>query len=117
MLAKESMKSEAFITSSEIAWEKVDKGIERKILGYDDEVMMVCIRFEKGAIGNLHHHVHRQITYVQAGSFEVTINNNKKVLKQGDCFFVAPNLVHGVVALESGTLVDIFTPARQDFLK
>ena len=103
--------------SSEIEWEKVDQGVERKILGYDDEVMMVCVRFEKGAIGSLHHHVHRQITYVQAGSFEVTINDNKKVLQQGDCFFVAPDLVHGVVALEEGSLVDVFTPARQDFLK
>ena len=117
MLIKTTAKGEPFIVSSEIEWEKVDEGVERKILGYDDEVMMVCVRFEKGAIGSLHHHVHRQITYVQAGSFEVTINDNKKVLQQGDCFFVAPDLVHGVVALEEGSLVDVFTPARQDFLK
>jgi len=117
MLIKTTTKGEPFIVSSEIEWEKVDEGVERKILGYDDEVMMVCVRFEKGAIGSLHHHVHRQITYVQAGSFEVTINDNKKVLQQGDCFFVAPDLVHGVVALEEGSLVDVFTPARQDFLK
>ena len=117
MSTNTTTKGEPFIVSSEIEWEKVDKGVERKILGYDDEVMMVCVRFEKGAIGSLHHHVHRQITYVQAGSFEVTINNNKKVLTQGDCFFVAPDLVHGVVALEEGSLVDVFTPARQDFLK
>jgi quercetin dioxygenase-like cupin family protein len=78
--------------------------------------MMVCVRFEKGAIGTLHHHIHRQISYVESGSFEVTIDGNKKVLNQGDCFFVAPDLVHGVVALEAGTLIDIFAPARQDFL-
>jgi quercetin dioxygenase-like cupin family protein len=117
MLTKINAKGEPFIVSSEIEWEKVDKGVERKMLGYDEEVMMVIVRFEKGAIGSLHHHVHRQISYVQAGSFEVTINDNKKVLRQGDCFFVAPDLVHGVVALEEGSLVDIFTPARQDFLK
>jgi quercetin dioxygenase-like cupin family protein len=117
MLPVKSIKGEAFIVSSEIEWEEVDKGVERKMLGYDDEVMMVCVRFKKGAVGSLHYHVHRQITYVQAGSFEVTINDHKKVLGQGDCFFVAPDLVHGVVALEEGSLVDIFTPARQDFLK
>jgi quercetin dioxygenase-like cupin family protein len=117
MLTKKSLKGEPFIKSSEIEWEKVDNGVERKILGHDEEVMMVCVRFEKGAIGSLHHHVHRQITYVQAGSFEVTINDYKQVLKQGDCFFVAPDLVHGVLALEEGTLVDVFTPTRQDFLK
>lgn len=113
---KETHKGKAFIIENDIPWQTVDKGVERKILGYDDEVMMVVVRFEKGAVGSLHHHVHRQISYVASGSFEITIEGNKKVLNQGDCFFVAPDLVHGVEALESGTLVDIFTPARQDFL-
>lgn len=106
----------AFISSNEIPWESTDNGVERKILGYDDELMMVCVRFEKDAVGTLHHHVHRQVSYVQSGRFEVTIDGNKKILEQGDCFMVAPDLVHGVVALEGGTLVDIFTPARKDFL-
>jgi unsaturated pyranuronate lyase len=106
-----------FINSREISWEPVDTGVERKILGHDDNLMMVCVRFEKGAVGTLHHHVHRQISYVQKGSFEVSIDAKKKILQQGDCFFVAPNLEHGVVALEQGMLVDIFTPARKDFLK
>lgn len=116
MLLQDTIKSHVFITANDIAWESVSKGIERKILGYDNEVMMVCVRFQKGAIGSLHHHVHRQISYVESGIFEVTIDGCKKVLKKGDCFFVAPDLVHGVEALEEGTLVDIFTPARKDFL-
>jgi len=116
MSVKQSTKGQAFIASAEIAWESVDQGVERKILGHDDEVMMVCVRFEKGAIGSLHHHIHRQISYVESGRFEVTINEKKKILEQGDCFFVAPDLVHGVVALEKGCLIDIFTPSRKDFL-
>lgn len=116
MLLKRSNKDKPFIISEEIAWETVDNGVERKVLGHDDEVMMVCVRFEKGAVGTLHHHVHRQISYVEFGSFEVTIDGRKKVLNHGDCFFVAPDLVHGVVALEAGTLIDVFVPSRQDFL-
>lgn len=108
---------QSFVHSASIEWETVDKGIERKILGCDDQVMMVCIRFEKGAIGSLHHHFHRQISYVDSGRFEVSIDGRKSVLEKGDCFFVAPDLVHGVVALEKGVLVDVFTPARMDFLK
>ncbi len=110
------IEGKSFISSAEIPWEAVDGGVERKILGYDDHLMMVCVRFEKGAVGTLHHHVHRQISYVQSGRFEVTIDSEKKILEGGDCFFVAPGLVHGVVALERGSLVDIFTPARMDFL-
>ena len=116
MLTKTNIEGQPFVVSSEMEWETVDTGVERKMLGYDNEVMMVCVRFEKGAVGTLHHHVHRQVSYVESGRFEVTIDGNKKILEQGDCFFVAPDLVHGVIALEKGTLVDIFTPARKDFL-
>lgn len=109
--------SEAFIHASNTEWETVDKGVQRKILGYDDQMMMVCVRFEKNAVGSLHHHIHRQVSYVESGRFEVTIDGKNQILEKGDCFFVAPNLVHGVVALEEGALVDVFTPARMDFLK
>lgn len=110
-------KEKAFTHTDEMGWQKVDNGVERKILGYDDNLMMVCVRFEKGAIGSLHHHVHRQVSYVESGRFEVTVDGQKSILKKGDCFFVLPDLVHGVVALEPGTLVDIFTPARMDFIQ
>ena len=105
-----------FIKSGDIEWEKLAEGIERKILGYDEVLMMVCVRFAKGSVGALHHHVHRQISYVESGIFEVTIDGEKRVLQKGDSFFVQPDLVHGVVALEQGVLVDIFSPCREDFL-
>jgi quercetin dioxygenase-like cupin family protein len=116
MALKETTKKQPFIISAEIAWEPIDKGVTRKILGHDDQLMMLCVRFEKGSVGNLHHHPHRQVSYVESGRFEVTIDGNKKILGPGDCFIVAPDLIHGVIALEKGTLVDIFTPSRKDFL-
>lgn len=116
MPLKETINRQPFTIFRLTPWESVDRGVKRKILGHDDQLMMVCIRFEKGAIGTFHHHVHRQISYVQSGRFEVTIDGNKKILEQGDCFFVAPDLIHGVVALEKGSLIDTFTPARKDFL-
>jgi len=108
--------TKAFIHSKEIPWEKTGDGVERKILAFDDQVMMVCVRFEKDAVGSVHHHPHRQVSYVESGRFEVTINDEKKILEQGDCFFVAPDVMHGVIALDNGILVDVFTPAREDFL-
>ena len=112
----DSVKTTSFVFSDNIDWESVNKGVERKILGNDDKIMMVHIRFEKGAIGTLHHHVHRQVSYIESGLFEVTIDGEKKILKQNDSFFVAPGLIHGVIALEKGVLIDVFTPARKDFL-
>ena len=117
MSLKRSLEEKSFVTSADLRWEAVDNGVERKILGHDEQLMMVCVRFQKGAVGTLHHHLHRQISYVASGRFEVTIGGDKKILQQGDCFLVAPDLVHGVTALEKGTLVDVFAPARKDFLQ
>ena len=55
--------------------------------------MMVIVNFEKGAVGSLHHHVHRQVSDVVSGRFEVCIDGKQQILKQGDCFFVAPDLL------------------------
>lgn len=116
MSAKNPVKENPFVISDNIAWEATDEGVQRKVLGYDEQLMLVCVQFEKGAAGSPHHHIHRQVSYVESGSFEVTIGGNKKILQKGDCFFVKPNLIHGVVALEKGTLIDVFTPAREDFI-
>jgi quercetin dioxygenase-like cupin family protein len=34
----------------------------------------------------------------------------------GDCWFVPPDARHGAKAIEGGALIDVFTPARLDFL-
>ena len=111
-----ALASETFVYG-EGEWEVMAPGVRRRILGYDDALMMVIVKFEPGAIGALHHHPHRQVSYVVSGKFETEIDGKRKTLSAGDCFFVAPDLKHGVVALEAGMLVDVFAPAREDFLK
>lgn len=105
-----------FINASELEWEIVGEGVRRKILCYDRNLMMVKVEFETGGIGTLHHHPHIQMTHVQSGSFEVEIDGKKQILNAGDVFYVHTNLVHGVVCLEKGVLLDVFNPMREDFV-
>ena len=110
-------KLNVFIENEIIEWEQVDTGLRRKIMAYDDSLMIVKVDFETGAVGSLHHHYHSQISHVEKGVFEVQINGNKKILKAGDAFIVPPNVVHGAVCLEAGVLIDVFSPMREDFIK
>lgn len=98
-------------------WEDLGDGVSRQFVGYNSQVMMVIVKFEKDAIGALHQHFHSQITYIASGKFEVTVNGEVKILQQGDGFFAQPNILHGVKCLEEGQLIDAFTPFREDFLK
>ncbi|MEO8960826.1 MAG: cupin domain-containing protein [Ginsengibacter sp.] len=113
---KKQTPGQSFVSSADIDFEATEEGVSRQILAYDDSLMMVAVHFKKGAVGSIHSHVHRQISYVESGRFEITIDGNKKTLEKGDSFLVAPDLLHGVVALEQGILIDIFTPSRKDFL-
>jgi quercetin dioxygenase-like cupin family protein len=110
------MSDPAFVTTADIAWESVADGVRRQILGHGPDLMLVRVDFDRGAVGAMHHHPHRQVTYVAAGSFDATVDGQTRRLGPGDCFYVATELVHGVVALEAGTLIDVFTPRREDFL-
>ena len=106
-----------FIENGEIPWEEVDKGMKRKIMAYDDKLMVVKVEFETGGIGTLHQHFHSQITHVESGVFEVEIGDEKKVLRAGDAFYIPSNVIHGAVCLEAGVLIDVFSPMREDFIK
>jgi quercetin dioxygenase-like cupin family protein len=106
-----------FVKASESKVEQVDAGVTRQVLGHDSQLMMVRVTFEQGAVGAMHSHPHRQVTFVERGRFEATIAGRTAELQAGDCFVVPPDAVHGVVALEAGALVDVFTPAREDFLR
>lgn len=109
--------SKVFFENKSTEWERIDDSVERQIVGFDATVMMVNVRFKKGGIGPMHHHYHTQVTHIAAGKFEVTINNETKLLQKGDSFYVAPNIEHGVVCLEEGLLIDVFSPMREDFIK
>ncbi len=108
--------TDVFIKSDAIAWETVGEGVRRKIMAYDDKLMLVRVEFAKESIGTLHQHYHSQITHVESGAFEVSIDGEKKILRGGDAFYIPPNLMHGCVCLEEGVLIDVFSPMREDFL-
>jgi len=111
------LQSREFQFEHEIPWEDVGNGVQRQIYGYDERIMLVKAKFEKGGVGSLHQHPHSQVTYVESGVFEMTIGDEKKVIRKGDGYYVPPHVIHGCVCLEAGMLIDAFTPHREDFLK
>ena len=105
-----------FAQAGDAAWIDVAPGNRRRVLIHTPELMQVEFGFDAGAVGALHSHPHVQVSYVAEGSFEVTIDGVTQVVGTGGSFIVPSGLVHGVKALEAGRLVDVFTPARADFL-
>lgn len=108
--------SDKYIITKGMDWEDLGGGVSRKFLGFDNQIMMVKVKFEKGALGSPHHHFHTQVTYCAEGKFEFEIDGHKKIVSGGDGVYIQPNLLHSAKCLEPGILIDVFSPVREDFL-
>jgi len=96
--------------------ETVAEGLSRKVGAYNDNLMVVEVKFDAGTTAPLHHHPHEQITYVMSGKFEFTVGEETYIVSAGDSLYKQPNIEHGATCLEAGTLLDVFTPHREDFV-
>ena len=113
---KMTNESEKFIFEASTPWQDAGGGAERQILGYNDNIMMVKVRFDAGEVGSMHAHPHTQVTYVAEGKFEFTVGGETKVVSAGDALYMEPNVEHGCTCLEAGLLIDCFNPMRDTFI-
>lgn len=91
-------------------------GVSRRVLAHTDQLMIVEVNFETGGEGTVHTHPHFQNTYVRSGKFRFTVDGEPVEVGPGDTLAFPSNIPHGTLCLEAGTLLDIFTPMREDFL-
>ena len=110
------MESNNFQYESEIKWENAGEGVVRQIMAYNDDLMMVKVKFETGAVGTPHTHPQTQATYVASGVFEFTTDGETKIVRAGDGVYMKPGVLHGCRCLEAGVLIDTFSPMRKDFV-
>ena len=62
-----------------------------------------------------HHHPHEQIMHVIEGSFEFTLDGNTQTYGPGDVVIIPSNVPHSGKALTPCRLMDIFSPAREEY--
>ncbi|MBO0902025.1 cupin domain-containing protein [Jiella sonneratiae] len=98
------------------AWVTVDASTRRRILAHTPEMMVVEVEFQPGGVGAEHAHPHLQSSYVKSGSFTYTIAGVARTISEGEGVVVPSNACHSAETATGGSLIDVFTPAREDFL-
>jgi quercetin dioxygenase-like cupin family protein len=63
-----------------------------------DTVMTNFVSFEPNVPTPMHHHVEQQIAIVLSGELTLTVGDETKVMRAGDCVVIPPNVRHGGAA-------------------
>jgi quercetin dioxygenase-like cupin family protein len=95
--------------------EQVSELLQRQYLSGSNVTFVKWIA-RKGAVVPLHHHGNEQITWITEGAAEVYSQGRKYLMNAGDIMIIPPNVPHEFVFTEDTIDIDIFAPARQDWL-
>ena len=111
------MTNKTFFIDKNNDWASLAEGVSRKVIGYDDNLMVVRVRFSTDSTVPFHQHPHVQCSVIESGKFEVIIGNASRLMGRGDGFFVPSGVEHKVNCLLEGVIIDSFNPARQEFIQ
>jgi len=105
------------LNESEGSFVPMLEGVRRKNLVYGDKTILCKFELDKGAELPLHSHPYEQTGYLLSGKMNFTIDGKSHEMKAGDSWCIKADVEHGVKVLEDATLVELFSPVREDFLK
>jgi quercetin dioxygenase-like cupin family protein len=116
MSGKESLVSFQHRDWASIPVEQIADGIERQMIW--GARMMICrLRLSPGVVTAVHSHPHEQMTIVEQGAVDFTVDGVVRRASAGDVLHFPAHIMHGATMLDQPVvLVDIFSPPREDFL-
>jgi quercetin dioxygenase-like cupin family protein len=113
----EEIKTDGLIVSDEQSQlTEPEPGLRRQVLAHTPAMMLVRHTMTKGWHGAVHAHPHEQLVYVISGRIGVSANGASFEASTGQSFIVGSNVEHMATALEDSVVLDVFTPARADYI-
>jgi quercetin dioxygenase-like cupin family protein len=100
----------------EMEQEQLNPRFGRKVI-HGGNLTIARVELKQDCVVPEHSHVNEQITMVESGALRFSIDGGEQVLRAGDMMVIPPHLPHAVVALEDSVAVDVFAPARADWLR
>jgi len=95
---------------------QVQPGVRLKTLTYGKRTLFTEFRLTKGKVLPKHSHPHEQTGYLVSGAIRLTIGAETFDVKPGDCWCIEGNVEHGAEILADSVAIEVFSPARSDYL-
>ena len=94
-----------------------EPGLRRWVLAHNGNLILVQHEMEQGWAGTRHSHPHDQAVYVVTGHLRCSCGDELFEVKAGESFVIRGGVEHQAWALMPSVVLDIFTPARADYLE
>lgn len=98
------------------AWKEIMPGVKRRILAHSLTGLMVFYQIEAGKTIAWHNHPHSQFGVIIEGEAKFRVGDSTWNVKSGDTYVIPPAIFHEFSTVKNSTVVDFFTPERQDYL-
>jgi quercetin dioxygenase-like cupin family protein len=103
-----------FIKNNERELKAHIEGIKYKTFG--ERTSLSEFSLEKGSTIPKHMHPHEQTGYVISGRLLFSIGDERFEAEPGDSWNIPGNVEHDVEVLEDTVVIEVFSPAREDYL-
>ncbi len=96
--------------------EQLNALIARRVI-HGEQLTVARLELRKYAVVPEHRHVNEQLSMVERGALKFRFEDREQVVRGGEALLIPPNAPHGVEALEDTVVVDVFSPAREDWIR
>ena len=101
---------------SEIPLEQMNPKVTRQVI-HGSSITIARVGIAKGGAVPTHAHINEQVLNMISGRLKEVLDGVELVLDGGQTLVIAPNIPHSVEALEDTVAVDVFSPAREDWIR
>ena len=104
------------MSEQENPWIDIAPGIKRCTIATGATMYQMRAELSAGSRLPEHKHPQEQIVHVIKGRMKLIVAGVPHELAAGDAFYLASNVPHGVETIEDTTVIDTFSPPRDDYL-
>ena len=91
-------------------------GVNFRTLAFGESTHLTEFRLAKGSVIPEHEHPHEQTGYLVSGRMTFTIAGEKFDTLPGDGWNISGGARHSVNVLEDCVVIEVFSPARENYL-
>ena len=104
------------ITKKENSKKRNFKGVDFELLSCGQKSMLTIMNYKTGDHVPFHKHPNEQTGYVISGKIRIRFGNYDEELSAGDSYVIPENVDHSIEVIETGDVIDVFIPPREDYL-